>query len=55
MRYIDDLLTLNNSRGACRISIYPPELELKGTMESPVEPDLLITIDNVKYSNCGLR
>ena len=54
MRYIDDLLTLNNSGFACKIDdIYPPELELKKTMECPATLsylDLLITIDNRKYS-----
>ena len=54
MRYIDDLLTLNNSGFACKIDdIYPPELELKKTTECPATLsylDLLITIDNRKYS-----
>ena len=37
MRYIDDLLTLNNTRFECAIEdiIYPPELQLKKTTESP--------------------
>ena len=35
-RYIDDLLTLNNNRFTTVIpNIYPPELELKRTTESP--------------------
>ena len=35
-RYIDDLLTLNNNRFTKVIpNIYPPELELKRTTESP--------------------
>ena len=35
MRYIDDLLTLNNSGFASKIpDIYPPELDLKKTTES---------------------
>ena len=54
MRYIDDLLTLNNSGFACNIDdIYPPELEFKKTTECPTTLsylDLLITIDNGKYS-----
>jgi hypothetical protein len=33
MRYIDDLLTLNNSSFECAIEeIYPPELQLKKTI-----------------------
>ena len=37
MRYIDDLLTLNNSRFASKIpDIYPPELDLKKTTESSI-------------------
>ena len=36
MRYIDDLLTLNNSGFVRRIVyIYPPELDPKKTTESP--------------------
>ena len=54
MRYIDDLLTLNNSRFECAIDdIYPPELQLKKTMECPTSLsylDIMITIDNGKYS-----
>ena len=54
MRYIDDLLTLNNSGFACKIDdIYPPELQFKRTTECPATLsylDLLITIDNGKYS-----
>ena len=35
-RYIDDLLTLNNNRFTKVIpNIYPPELELQRTTESP--------------------
>ena len=35
MRYIDDLLTLNNTRFECTIEdIYPPELQLKKTTDS---------------------
>ena len=38
VRYIDDLLTLNNSNFANEIpNIYPPELVLKRTTESPAE------------------
>ena len=54
MRYIDDLLTLNNSAFDQRISdIYPSELQLKRTTECPNKLsylDLLVTIDNGKYS-----
>ena len=54
MRYIDDLLTLNNTKFACAIpDIYPPELDLKKTTECPTTLsylDLLIIIDNGKYS-----
>ena len=36
MRYIDDLLKLNNIIFASKIpDIYPPELDLKKTTESP--------------------
>ena len=54
MRYIDDLLTLNNSRFECAINdIYPPELQLKKTTQDPTALSYLgvmITIDNGKYS-----
>ena len=53
MRYIDDLLTLNNSSFASKIpDIYPPELDLKKTTESPSTVsylDILITNNNWKY------
>ena len=53
MRYIDDLLTLNNSTFASKIQdIYPPELDIKKTTESPTTVsylDILITINNRKY------
>ena len=53
MRYIDDLLTLNNSGFASKIpDIYPPELDLKKTTESPTTVsylDILITINNGQY------
>ena len=53
MRYIDDLLTLNNSGFASKLpDIYPPELDLKKTTESPSTVsylDILITINNGKY------
>ena len=53
MRYIDDLLKLNSSNFASkRPGIYPPELHLKKTTESPTTVsylDILITIDNCKY------
>ena len=52
-RYIDDLLTLNNNRFTKVIpNIYPPELELKRTTESPTMLsylDILIIIENEKY------
>ena len=52
-RYIDDLLTLNNNRFTKVIpNIYPPELELKRTTESPTMLsylDILITIEKGKY------
>ena len=53
MRYIEVLLTLNNSCFASKIpDIYPPELDLKKTTESPSTVsylDILITINNGKY------
>ena len=53
MRYIDDLLTLNNRGFASKIpDIYPPELDLKKTTESPSTVsylDILITINNGQY------
>ena len=53
MRYIDDLLTLNNSGFSSKIPhIYPPELDLKKTTESPSTVsylDILITINNGQY------
>ena len=53
MRYIDDLLTLNNCSFASKIpDIYPPELDLKQTTESPNTVSylyILITINNGKY------
>ena len=59
MRYIDDLLTLNNPAFDNAIDdIYPPELQLKKTTECPTTLsylDILITIDNGKYSNCDFR
>ena len=54
MRYIDDLLTLNNPAFDNAIDdIYPPELQLKKTTECPTTLsylDIRITIDNGKYS-----
>ena len=50
MRYIDDLLTLNNSGFASKI---PPELDIKKTTESPTTVsylDILITINNGQYA-----
>ena len=53
MRYIDDLLTLNNISFASKIpDIYPPELDLKKTTESSTTVsylDILITINEGKY------
>ena len=49
MRYIDDLLTLNNSSFASKIpDIYPPELDLKKTTESPTTVSYL---DIYTYNN----
>ena len=54
MRYIDDLLTLNNTSFDSAIDdIYPEELKLKKTSESPTTLsylDIHITITNGKYS-----
>ena len=54
MRYIDDLLTLNNKCfESTSDNIYPPELHLKKTTECPTKLsylDILIDIDNGKYS-----
>ena len=56
MRYIDDLLTLNNRRFEKEIEdihVYPHELKRKKTTESPTTLsylDILITIDNGTYS-----
>ena len=52
--YIDDVLTLNNSRFVTEIQhIYPSELDLKRTTENSTSLsyfDVLITIDKGKYS-----
>ena len=51
MRYIDDLLVLNNNK--FHHVIHPPAFELKKTTECPTSPsylDVLITIDNGKYT-----
>ena len=54
MRYIDDLLVLNNNKFHHVIhDIYPPALELKKTTECPTSLsylDILISIDNGKYT-----
>ena len=56
MRYIDDLLTLNNTQFDAAIQdihVYPQELQLKKTTESATALsylDVLITIDNGRYS-----
>ena len=54
MRYIDDLLILNNIQFNDAIQdIYPSELQLKKTTESPTTlsyVDILITIERGKYS-----
>ena len=54
MRYIDDLLTLNNRQfQRAIVDIYPSELQLKNTTEGPTTLsylDVLITINNGKYS-----
>ena len=53
VRYIDDLLTLNNSNFEEEIpNIYPPELTLKRTSESDTELsylDISISICSSKY------
>ena len=53
VRYIDDLLTLNNSGFEDTINdIYPPELELKKTTDCPTTLsylDIRISIVNGKY------
>ena len=54
MRYIDDLLTLNNpSFQTATTDIYPHELQLKITTECETKLsylDILVTIENGKYS-----
>ena len=54
MRYIDDLLVMNNTRFCDAIQdIYPSELQLKKTTESATALsylDILITIEHEKYS-----
>ena len=54
MRYIDDLLVLNNTNFVDAIQyIYPSELQLKKTTESTTARsylDILITIEHGKYS-----
>ena len=54
MRYIDDLLKLNNTQFDTAIQdIYPQELQLKKTTESATALsylDVFITIDNGRYS-----
>ena len=54
MRYIDDLLALNNKNFEGAISdIYPPELQLKKTTECSTTTsylDMLITINDGTYS-----
>ena len=54
MRYIDDLLTLNNATFHSVIAdIYPSKLQLKKTTECGTQLsylDILITIENGKYS-----
>jgi hypothetical protein len=49
MRYIDDLLILNNTEFNDAIQD-PSELQLKKTPESPTTLDILITIEHGKYS-----
>ena len=54
MRYIDDLLTLNNATFHSAIAdIYPRDLQLKKTTECETQLsylDILVTIENRKYS-----
>ena len=58
-RYIDDLLTLNNSGFASTIpDIYPSELDLKKTTESLTTVsylDILITINNGKFVTAVIK
>ena len=58
-RYIDDLLTLNNSGFTSTIpDIYPSELDLKKTTESLTTVsylDILITINNGKFVTAVIR
>ena len=58
MRYIDDLLTLNNTLFHSAIDdIYPCELQLKKTSESPTALsylDIEITIVDGKLFHCHL-
>ena len=59
MRYIDDLLTLNNSSFASKIpEIYPPELDLKKTTESPTTVSyldiLIFSIVNFPYLSSNI-
>ena len=54
MRYIDDLLTLNNNQFDAAIKdIYPPELQLKKMTECATALsyylDVLMTVDNRRY------
>ena len=57
MRYIDDLLTLNNNQFDAAIKdihVYPQELQLKKTTECTTAVSylyVLITIDNGRYSH----
>ena len=49
MRYINDLLTLNNGRFECAINdIYPPELQLKKPTKCPT---LLSYLDVMTMGN----
>ena len=54
MRYIDDLLTLNNATFHSAITdIYPHDLQLKKTTECETQLsylDILVTTENRKYS-----
>ena len=52
MRYIDDLLALNNMSFACKTGdIYPRELILKKTTGCPTMLAYLDVLDNGRYSS----
>jgi len=51
-RYIDDVLSLNNHKFGdcdCVSFIYPQELEIKDTTNSPTSVDILLSSDHDKH------